>query len=236
VEVDEAVLVAEPGTITNLATVAVPAARLGATCTLAAHSENQVSIHPGNDLLVTTGDQQTVIADVEARPDQVRELAVEVVLGPTVTVDLRMGPTRVSSLGFDITIDCPPAAVAQPEPVEDPSAPSVASPPPDVCVTGQEVAADGSVDGSAEGQTDAPAVSIASDECGDPAPAAPQATPEPPPAGADGTGGDDRDEERLRSVPDAEFGTDDDSGADPTPPLPESAPAAPVIAAPSYTG
>lgn len=104
--VDDAVVVAKPGSVTNLAEVAVQTDRVGSLCTILVHAQNQSSVHPGNDLVITTGDAMTVIQDVEAEPDEGRDLSAEVVLGPTISVDLRMGDDWTSSLGFTLELDC----------------------------------------------------------------------------------------------------------------------------------
>lgn len=105
IEVDE-VLFAEPGSVTVITEVDVSSPFVGQECQIIALSENQVSIHPGNDLLISTGGGQTVIADVEAEPDAQITRSATVLLGPRIAIALRMGPDGVSSLGFDMSLDC----------------------------------------------------------------------------------------------------------------------------------
>ena len=104
--IDETVIVAKPGSTTNLVEVAVQPEHVGSLCTIQVHSQNQASVHPGNDLVITTGDTMTVIEDVEAKPDEGHDLSAEVVLGATISVDLRMGSDWMSSLGFELDLDC----------------------------------------------------------------------------------------------------------------------------------
>lgn len=127
---NDELLIAEPGTLTNLAEVSVAPSEVGQLCTLSVASQNQASIHNGNDLIVRSGDVETVIADVEAEADQATDLSVDIVLGPTISVDLRMGPDWVSSLGFGLWLECSTAdqvlVTGQPEhcpnsPEENPS-------------------------------------------------------------------------------------------------------------------
>jgi len=141
--VEDTLIKAEPGSSTNLATVAVRPDRIGSVCTLLVHSQNQSSVHPGNDLVVTTGDIVAVIEDVEAEADEGRDLSTEVVLGPTISVDLRMGDDWTSSLGFSLELDCGTTApvlvqgasvTTVPEPPAEKA--TTVPPPSDPCSTG----------------------------------------------------------------------------------------------------
>jgi len=118
------ILYGEEGSTSQLAEIAVDADRVGASCTLRVHAENQFSVHPGNDLLITTGGTQSVIEDVEAEPDGDRDLSAAIVLGPELLVELRFGPHQVSSMGFDLSVECPDVAgvvVTRPPTCPDPS-------------------------------------------------------------------------------------------------------------------
>lgn len=112
----------EEGSTYELAELAVDADRIGDLCTLQVHTENQFSVHPGNDLLVTTGGAQTVIEDVEAEPDAGRDLSAGIVLGPVLLVELRFGADQLSSMGFDLSVDCATTApiIIETEPCSDP--------------------------------------------------------------------------------------------------------------------
>jgi hypothetical protein len=121
---------AEPGSLTNLAQVSINPSFIGQQCHLSVLSQNQSSIHEGNDLIVTTGDVETVIADVEAEAHGALDLSSDIILGPTLSVDLRMGPDWLSSVGFSLSLDCgttEPVQLAEPTvepaPAEVPSAP-----------------------------------------------------------------------------------------------------------------
>ncbi len=121
------ILYGEEGSTSQLAEIAVDADRVGASCTLRVHAENQFSVHPGNDLLITTGGTQSVIEDVEAEPDGDRDLSAAIVLGPELLVELRFGPHQVSSMGFDLSVECPDVAgvvVTQPPTCPDPTSTS----------------------------------------------------------------------------------------------------------------
>lgn len=106
IALEQRVLRGPEGSVEELTEVPVDADDVGRRCTLAVHTENQFSVHPGNDLLLTTGGADTVFADVEAEPDGDRDLTADVVLGPTIVVSLRFGPHEVSSMGFELSVSC----------------------------------------------------------------------------------------------------------------------------------
>ncbi len=117
----DTILWAESGTRIRVADVTVDPAHVGRTCTLTVLSHNQVSVHVGNDLIVTTNGFETVIEDVEAAPNETVDMSTDVTVGETIAIDLLMGPDRISSLGFDLSLDCAPiAAVVLPPQAECP--------------------------------------------------------------------------------------------------------------------
>jgi hypothetical protein len=105
----DTVVRAPEGSITDFEPVVqVPEENQGQECSVVAHAQNQGSVHPDNDLLVTSGSSQVVIPDVEAEPGGSVEGEGTLVLGTTIVVSLRMGPDEVFSAGFDVIIDCLP--------------------------------------------------------------------------------------------------------------------------------
>jgi LPXTG-motif cell wall-anchored protein len=99
----------DPGTVTQLGIAEVPPDLVGRTCVGRLQSENQTSVHPGNNLVVNTGDQAEVIPDVEGQMGAVLVFTGPLTLGPTISVDLIMGSDGTFSgglLGF--FVDCPP--------------------------------------------------------------------------------------------------------------------------------
>lgn len=136
IELEQRVLVGEEGSLQQLAEVTVSDDHVGVVCTLLVHTENQDSVHPGNDLVITTGDVQAVIEDVEAEADAGRDLSAEVVLGSTIVVELRFGPHRLSSMGYELDVDCGTTAPiiagastdTEPPPVSEVSVPSTTIP------------------------------------------------------------------------------------------------------------
>lgn len=99
------------GSLRTLTEVDVPAELVGQTCLISVLAENQVSVHPGNDLVITTGDTETVISDVEDEADEALNESYPVVVGATILVQLRFGTDGQSSLGFGLTFDCEESVV-----------------------------------------------------------------------------------------------------------------------------
>lgn len=102
----DTVVRAPEGSITELGTAAVPDGFAGHSCEVRAHAENQVSIHPGNDLIIRSGDSEVRLEDVESEPGQVIETAEMLVLGEAISVSLVMGPDAVFSAGIDVSVEC----------------------------------------------------------------------------------------------------------------------------------
>lgn len=98
------------GDVIQVAEQAVDPALVGASCTVTASTENNSSVHPGNELIIATGGTEGTIPGVEEQPGQTLTLAGSVVLGETVTVSLRFGPDGVTSGGVVLTFDCAAAA------------------------------------------------------------------------------------------------------------------------------
>jgi hypothetical protein len=112
----DTVVRAEEGSITVLATTDTPPDLIGMSCVGVAEAINQPSVHPGNDLIVASGDDSIVLKDVEREPGAVTTAEALLTLGPTVTVSLRMGPDEIFSGGLVFTIgECaPPTTTTEP--------------------------------------------------------------------------------------------------------------------------
>jgi len=118
------------GEVIHLETVTVPEGMVGRTCTGVAASQNNESQHVDNDFILSSGATTAEISNWEAVPLATTPMSGTLVLGPTVTVDLRLGPSGVSSGGVLIILTC-----AAPEPPETttttaPPPPTTAPPPP----------------------------------------------------------------------------------------------------------
>ena len=96
----------EPGVETLLASMPVDASLVGAQCDVAIDAHNQESVHPGNDLVVRSGESSAVLANVEGQSGADTTASAELVLGESLTVSLVMGSDGVFSGGFDLAFDC----------------------------------------------------------------------------------------------------------------------------------
>ncbi len=105
VNVDNIVYGSE-GDLVLVGSAAVPADFVGQTCLIKAGTVNQESVHPGNDLVIVSGDQQFVVEEVEGLADQVSEKDEFDEIAPVIDVFIRLGPDGVSSGGFVVTVDC----------------------------------------------------------------------------------------------------------------------------------
>jgi hypothetical protein len=101
-----------PGAVLSIGSVAVPADLVGRTCQLVGRTINQVSVHPGNDLLIITDGQTFVVPDFEDEGFILHEAGEVEALGPTVELQIRFGPQGVSSGGFSVSVECEPDVTA----------------------------------------------------------------------------------------------------------------------------
>ena len=98
---------APEGTVVRLATYNVPEHLQGRQCPGAWVDQNNSSIHPGNDIVVSTNGQAFRVENVENQPGELRVEVGTVTLGPTITVDLEMGPDEIFSATAMVVIECP---------------------------------------------------------------------------------------------------------------------------------
>jgi hypothetical protein len=118
-----------PGAVIHLETVPVPEGLVGRTCTGIAESQNNESQHVDSDFILSSGATTAEISNWEAVPLATTAMSGTLVLGPTVTVELRLGPSRVSSGGVLIILTCPPPAPPETTTTAPPP-PTTAPPPP----------------------------------------------------------------------------------------------------------
>lgn len=97
---------APEGSETVLTAVDVPGPFIGKVCAVLAESENQRSVHPGNDLVVSSGASEVILRDVEGKRDGVVVAEGDLELGPQIVVTLVMGPDEVFSAGMTVVVDC----------------------------------------------------------------------------------------------------------------------------------
>ncbi len=96
----------EPGSITTLATAPVEDELVGATCQAELIETNNESVHPDNDLIITSGTWSETVENFESDALSVNVIQGGITLGETVVVQLRFGPNGVSSAGFELAFDC----------------------------------------------------------------------------------------------------------------------------------
>ena len=105
---------APEGSETILASVDVDDGLVGELCAVSAVSENPDSVHPNNDLVVSTGRTAVLLPDVESQPNGMVVANGILELGAQITVTLVMGPDEVFSAGIAVSVECGPDVVAPP--------------------------------------------------------------------------------------------------------------------------
>jgi hypothetical protein len=90
----------------------------GQTCSLRAVHGESAAVHPGNDLVVTSGDGTATLPDVERAPGAITDGSAAITLGEVIKVDLVMGPDEQFGGDMELELDCDGA----PAPATDPSA------------------------------------------------------------------------------------------------------------------
>ena len=98
----------DEGDIIRVASVEVDPGMVGWLCTATAQTGNNASEHPDNDFILTSGGSSTEILDWEAVAGEITHSSGTLVLGESITVDLRLGPRGVSSGGVSIVLTCSP--------------------------------------------------------------------------------------------------------------------------------
>jgi len=96
----------DEGSITVMATEPVGEEYVGQTCTVTSIAENQESVHPGNNLTVSSGSSVVVLEDVESGANVIVTADGVLVLGTEIVVSLVMGPDEVFSAGLEVHVNC----------------------------------------------------------------------------------------------------------------------------------
>jgi LPXTG-motif cell wall-anchored protein len=105
----EGVLTGAEGDVAEVVNQPVDAALVGETCTVTGQSENNGSVHPGNNLIIATGSTSATVVGTEDTPGQIVNGTGSVVLGESVVVSVEFGPDGVTSGGVTLTFVCQPA-------------------------------------------------------------------------------------------------------------------------------
>lgn len=100
-----------PGTVQPLILdVAVPEQFIGQTCEVSATTQNNASVHLGNDAEVCSGDSCTFIRGVEDQPFATTHYGEgPITLGPDVDIYVHMGPDGIWSAELDMEFICAPS-------------------------------------------------------------------------------------------------------------------------------
>ena len=97
---------APEGSVTELESRAVPEQFVGQSCGAVAVSANQDSVHPGNDLVISSNGSSVTLLNVEGESGGNVEASGRLVLGSQILVSLVMGEDEVFSAGMNVVIDC----------------------------------------------------------------------------------------------------------------------------------
>jgi hypothetical protein len=102
----DGVVTGAEGEVVEVASQPIDADLVGAECSGTLTIANNDSVHPNNDLILTSGDDEEVITDVESEPEGTLTLDETLTLGETLTISLRLGPEGVSSGGLTLILTC----------------------------------------------------------------------------------------------------------------------------------
>ena len=116
VPVIEAYVSGEPGSTLEIGNAAIEADVQGRSCNVVAEVTNGGSVHPGNKLIVTSGDSRVEMDGIEDVADSVRTEGGSLTLGSTIEVSVMFGADGVSSLGSSLTLVCEALPAAPPAP------------------------------------------------------------------------------------------------------------------------
>lgn len=78
----------------------------GETCAVSTIHGGRADVHPGNDLVVRSGADRTVLADVERESGAETAGASPITLSNTITVELEMGPDQHFGGDLELTFVC----------------------------------------------------------------------------------------------------------------------------------
>ncbi|MGH8911890.1 MAG: hypothetical protein ACRDVD_05205 [Acidimicrobiia bacterium] len=101
------VVKASPGSEHVLASEDVPQDLVGRTCSIRAIAANQESVHPGNDLVISSNGDLLLLEDVEGEAFGESAREGQLTLGNELTVTLILGSDGVFSAGMVVEVRCP---------------------------------------------------------------------------------------------------------------------------------
>ncbi len=106
VPIDTVISKVEVGSKHVLASEVVQSKYVGLSCSVNATAENQGSVHPDNDLVVSSGSSSVTLKDVERAGGVLTHAQGSLTLGSDVKVTLVMGKDKVFSGGMDVNVTC----------------------------------------------------------------------------------------------------------------------------------
>lgn len=106
----------DPGSTVQIGSADVDGELQGRSCEVAVVVKNQVSEHPGNKLIITSGDSRIEIPGIEDTANGVTEAGGTLTLGTTINVGVMLGNANITSLGSSLTVTCAPLPETPPPP------------------------------------------------------------------------------------------------------------------------
>jgi len=103
----------DAGSKHELKNIEVSTDNVGMVCEVNTTAENQSSVHPGNDLVVASGDDNVTLKDVEREANGITSAQGQLLLGNRLTVTLVLGEDKVFSGGMNVELNCekPPVEI-----------------------------------------------------------------------------------------------------------------------------
>ncbi len=136
----DTVVFAPEGSVEELVSTDIADDLVGRECTVTLTADNNDSVHPDNDLIITSGADEVVVVNVEAEAFVSITAEETLILGPTLTVSVRLGPDGVLSEGGLLQLSCSGSSPATTTPTTSPSTtPTTAGPEVEAAVQVAEV-------------------------------------------------------------------------------------------------
>jgi hypothetical protein len=117
----DTVVYGDPGSVKVISTQAVGAGLVGEECAVFGDAENNDSVHPNSDLIISSNGDFVLIPDVERLGNGHTDANGTLTLGPQLTISVRLGPDGVFSGGLTVTIACATSVPRVPRGVPTPA-------------------------------------------------------------------------------------------------------------------
>lgn len=106
VPIDQVAAKGDPGSTVRIGGADVDADLQGRTCEVEIVVTNQVSEHPGNVLIITSGESTITVENIEDTANAVTEAGGTLTLGSTIEVSVQLGNSNITSLGSNLEVTC----------------------------------------------------------------------------------------------------------------------------------